>query len=116
MPLVVHFKRPAGWQANANIHYWNTSPADPATTWPGVAMVAEVNDWYVYQFPTAEAASIVFNDGASLVLRANPIAGPTVKAPLHQWRCYFVLGEPACRLLARMNEGRTTLLCRPEQG
>ena len=64
MPLVVHFKRPAGWQATANIHYWDTSPADPATTWPGVAMTAEANDWYVYQFPTAEAASIVFNDGA----------------------------------------------------
>ena len=64
MPLVVHFKRPAGWQASANIHYWDTSPADPATTWPGVAMTAEANDWFVYQFPTAEAASIVFNDGA----------------------------------------------------
>ena len=64
MPLVVHFKRPAGWQATANIHYWDTSPADPATTWPGVAMTAEPNDWFVYQFPTAEAASIVFNDGA----------------------------------------------------
>jgi Starch-binding module 26/Chitobiase/beta-hexosaminidase C-terminal domain len=64
MPLVVHFKRPAGWQGTANIHYWDTSPADPATTWPGVAMTAEANDWYVYQFPTAEAASIVFNDGA----------------------------------------------------
>ena len=63
MPLVVHFKRPAGWQATANIHYWDTSPADQATTWPGVAMTAEGNDWFVYQFPTAEAASIVFNDG-----------------------------------------------------
>jgi glycosidase len=64
MPLVVHFKRPAGWQATINIHYWETTPADPATTWPGIAMTAEANDWFVYQFPTAEAASIVFNDGA----------------------------------------------------
>ena len=64
MPLVVHFKRPAGWQATINIHYWNTAPADPATTWPGVAMTAEASDWFVYQFPIAEAASIVFNDGA----------------------------------------------------
>src|SRR5512147_248663 len=64
MPLAVHFKRPAGWQATANIHYWDTSPADPATTWPGVAMTADPNDWFVYQFPTAEAASIVVNDGA----------------------------------------------------
>ena len=27
-------------------------------------MTAEANDWFVYTFPTAEAASIVFNDGA----------------------------------------------------
>ena len=27
-------------------------------------MTAEANDWFVYQFPTAEAVSIVFNDGA----------------------------------------------------
>ena len=64
MPLVVHFKRPAGWQATINIHYWDATPADAATTWPGIAMTAEANDWFVYTFPTAEAASIVFNDGA----------------------------------------------------
>ena len=64
MPLVVHFKRPAGWGTGIRIHYWDTTPADPATQWPGVAMTAEANDWFVYTFPAAEAASIVFNDGA----------------------------------------------------
>jgi glycosidase len=64
MPLVVHFKRPAGWAAGINIHYWDTQPADPPTRWPGVAMAAEANDWFVYALPSAEAASIVFNDGA----------------------------------------------------
>ena len=64
MPLIVHFKRPADWQNTIRIHYWDTSPTDPATTWPGVAMTAEGNDWFVYTFPTAQAASIVFNDGA----------------------------------------------------
>ena len=64
MPLVVHFKRPAGWEAGIRIHYWDATPADTATTWPGIAMAAEANDWFVYTFPTAEAASIVFNDGA----------------------------------------------------
>ena len=64
MPLVVHFKRPAGWGAASTSTYWDTTPADPATHWPGVAMTAEANDWFVYTFPTAEAASIVFNDGA----------------------------------------------------
>ena len=64
MPLVVHFKRPSGWRAPVNIHFWDTTPAEPPTIWPGVAMTAETNDWFVYQFATAEAASIVFNDGA----------------------------------------------------
>ena len=64
MPLVVHFKRPADWQTSVRIHYWDTAPADPATTWPGLVMTAEENDWFVYQFPTAEAASLVFNDGS----------------------------------------------------
>ena len=64
MPLVVRFKRPADWQTTVNIHYWDTSPADPQTTWPGIAMTAEANDWFAYAFPTANAASIVFNDGA----------------------------------------------------
>ena len=64
MPIVVHFKRPAGWNSAVRIHYWDTTPADPATTWPGLPMTAETNDWYAYTFPTATAASIVFNDGA----------------------------------------------------
>ena len=64
MPLVVHVKRPAGWQAGIRIHYWDTTPADPATTWPGLPMTAEANDWFVYTFPAATAASIVFHDGA----------------------------------------------------
>lgn len=64
MPLIVRFKRPADWRTSINIHYWETSPVDPPTTWPGVAMTAEANDWFVYTFPTANAASIVFNDGA----------------------------------------------------
>jgi hypothetical protein len=64
MPLIVHFKRPAGWNLAIRIHYWDTAPADPATMWPGLPMTAEPNDWYVYTFPTAIAASIVFNDGA----------------------------------------------------
>ncbi len=64
MPLVVRFKRPTDWQTTINIHYWDASPADPQTTWPGIAMTAEANDWFAYAFPTATVASIVFNDGA----------------------------------------------------
>ena len=64
MPLVIHFKKPSDWRNTINIHYWDATPAVPQTTWPGVAMTAESNDWFIYTFETAEAASIIFNDGA----------------------------------------------------
>ena len=64
MPLVVHFKRPANWSRGVNIHYWDAVPPEPSTTWPGVRMRAEANDWYTFSFASATAANIVFNDGA----------------------------------------------------
>ncbi len=64
MPLIVHFKRPSDWRNTVNIHYWDTTPAVPQTTWPGVAMTAEGDDWFIHRFETAETASVVFNDGA----------------------------------------------------
>ncbi|MGF1613445.1 MAG: alpha-amylase family glycosyl hydrolase [Gammaproteobacteria bacterium] len=64
MALTVHFKRPSGWGDTLRIHYWDTSPAVPATAWPGLAMSPEANDWFAYGFETAKAASIVFTDGA----------------------------------------------------
>ncbi len=63
MPLIVHFKKPSDWRNTVNIHYWDTNPAIPQTTWPGVAMTAEGDDWFVHRFETAETANIVFNDG-----------------------------------------------------
>ncbi|MDJ0707150.1 MAG: alpha-amylase family glycosyl hydrolase [Leptolyngbyaceae cyanobacterium MO_188.B28] len=62
--LIVHFKRPRGWRNTINIHYWNTAPSLASTTWPGVSMTAEGDDWFIYRFEAAEAASIIFNDGA----------------------------------------------------
>jgi glycosidase len=62
--LVVHFKRPDGWQPAITIHYWDTAPTAAATNWPGVAMTAEANAWYRFAFTGIEAASIVFTDGA----------------------------------------------------
>ena len=64
MPLVVRFKRPANWNRSINIHFWDATPAEPSTTWPGVRMRAEANDWFAFSFATATAASIIFNDGA----------------------------------------------------
>ncbi|MDJ0746279.1 MAG: alpha-amylase family glycosyl hydrolase [Xenococcaceae cyanobacterium MO_167.B27] len=62
--LIVHVKKPRGWQDTLKLHYWNTAPVSSATTWPGLPMTAEGNDWFVYRFEGIEAASIVFNDGA----------------------------------------------------
>ena len=57
MPLIVHFKRPSDWRETINIHYWDTSPAAASTTWPGAAMTAEGNGWFVFQFRDVEAAA-----------------------------------------------------------
>ncbi len=63
--LIIHFKKPRGWQDTIKIHYWNTAPSPSETSWPGLPMTAEDNDWFVYRFEGICAASIVFNDGAS---------------------------------------------------
>ena len=62
--LIVHFKKPRGWQDSIKIHYWNTAPSPSSTTWTGRSMTAEGNDWFVYRFEGISAASIVFHDGA----------------------------------------------------
>ena len=61
--LTVHFKRPSGWGPSINIHYWDTGPLAAGTTWPGVAMTAEANDWFVFSFQGIERASLIFTDG-----------------------------------------------------
>ncbi|MEH0157463.1 starch-binding protein [Limibacter armeniacum] len=62
--LTVHFKKPSGW-SGAMIHYWNVIPSSiAATTWPGVSMTSEGNDWYKYTITDATASSLLFHDGA----------------------------------------------------
>ena len=52
MPLAVHVKLPSGWQRSVHIHYWDTSPADPATTWPGLLIVlAGVPVYFLWRKP-----------------------------------------------------------------
>jgi glycosidase len=62
--LIVHFKKPRGWKNTIKIHYWQTAPLADATTWTGVQMTPEGNDWFVYRFQNITSASMVFNDGA----------------------------------------------------
>ncbi|HAC62821.1 MAG TPA: alpha-amylase [Cyanothece sp. UBA12306] len=61
--LVVHFKRPRGWQNTIKIHYWDTTPISSSTDWPGVSMIEEGDDWYGYRFEGIETANLIFNDG-----------------------------------------------------
>ena len=58
--LTIHFK--GNGYTNPHIHYWNTTPAVPSTTWPGEAMEPEANGWYVYTIEDADCANIVFNN------------------------------------------------------
>ncbi|MDJ0510510.1 MAG: starch-binding protein [Crocosphaera sp.] len=62
-PLIVHFKRPITWQQTINIYCWDTWPSSQTSSWPGVPMTAEGNNWYRYEFREAEAANFLFNDG-----------------------------------------------------
>jgi glycosidase/PKD repeat protein len=65
-PITVYVKKPADWAAPVKIHYWNTQPSGAlaATTWPGVNMTYDCNDWYRFSFPSNVTASdMVFNDG-----------------------------------------------------
>ena len=60
--LVLHFRKPADWAPSVSVHYWDTRPQANASTWPGVRMTAEDDDWFAYRLPGIEAASFVFND------------------------------------------------------
>lgn len=57
--ITVHFHTD---QQSAKIFYWNLNyGTNSPVIWPGVDMVSEGNNWYVYTIPNAESASIVFS-------------------------------------------------------
>ncbi len=60
--LTVHFKKPNGWADTVHVYYWDTHPYVQPKDWPGKAMTAEGDGWFVYTFDGAEAARMVFND------------------------------------------------------
>ena len=60
--LVLHFRKPADWAPSVSVHFWDTRPQATASTWPGVRMTAEDDDWFVHRLSGIEAASLVFND------------------------------------------------------
>jgi alpha-amylase len=62
--LKIHLR--STWSA-PRLHYWNVTPSGtPGTTWPGVPMVSEGNNWYLVTIQNAGCANIIFsNNGAS---------------------------------------------------
>lgn len=61
--LAIHFRKPADWAEPVRIHYWDTRPAGPSTTWPGVPMTWDGEGWWRITLEGIEAAAMVFNDG-----------------------------------------------------
>lgn len=60
--IKLHYKRPTDWGTTIKLHYWNLVPTATQSTWPGVAMTAEGNDWYGYIIANATGSSIIFTD------------------------------------------------------
>ena len=59
--ITVQVQVPSTWSA-ANVHYFTVTPSTITnSTWPGVAMTAEGDNWYTYTLKGAEKASFVFN-------------------------------------------------------
>lgn len=66
-PLIIHFKKPDTW-ATANMYFWQLTPtsATSTTTWPGITMTDDGNDWYSATVSDASCGNIVFsNNGAT---------------------------------------------------
>lgn len=59
--IIVHFYSTS---ASMNIHYWSATGATTSqTSWPGVAMTPEGNNWYVYTIEGATSANMLFTCG-----------------------------------------------------
>ncbi|GAB4334121.1 MAG: hypothetical protein OHK0038_10830 [Flammeovirgaceae bacterium] len=59
------FFKPTGY-TNPNIYYWNVTPTQITTTWPGPKMTASTNGWFKFTFTGATCANLIFsNNGAS---------------------------------------------------
>jgi len=60
--IKLHYKRPTDWGTTLKLHYWNLVPSAAQSTWPGVAMTAEGNDWYGYTLVNTTSSSVIFTD------------------------------------------------------
>jgi len=61
--LTVYFKSDSF--SNPEIYFWNVTPSNVTTSWPGESMQLESNGWYSYTFSNTDCANIIFNDNGS---------------------------------------------------
>ncbi len=60
--MTIYYKGPI---ANPYIYYWNTTPGNESSSWPGFAMGYQ-NGWHYFTFQEATCANVIFsNSGAS---------------------------------------------------
>ncbi len=65
-PIKVWCKKSSG-MGTPKIHYWNTTPSESASNWPGKDMTPDTSkgsNWFVYTFTNATQASLLFHDNS----------------------------------------------------
>ncbi|SDF66291.1 alpha-amylase [Fontibacillus panacisegetis] len=66
--LKIHYYKPSNW-GTPNIYYYDDSvtPTKNGPAWPGVAMQAEGNGWYVATVPGWTKAKVIFNSNGNQI-------------------------------------------------
>jgi uncharacterized protein YjdB len=63
--FTVYAYAPPNWQVPLQIFWWQTQPAIPENSWPGIKMDPVVDDnarWYKHRFDDVSFANVIFND------------------------------------------------------
>ncbi|CAL2082466.1 starch-binding protein [Tenacibaculum sp. 190524A05c] len=68
--LNIYFKSDS--YSNPEIYFWNVTPSNLTTTWPGETMTLQSNGWYKYTFSNTDCSNIIFsNNGSSQTTDLN---------------------------------------------
>ncbi|CAL2086409.1 starch-binding protein [Tenacibaculum sp. 190524A05c] len=68
--LNIYFKSDS--YSNPEIYFWNVTPSNLTTTWPGETMTLQSNGWYKYTFSNTDCSNIIFsNNGSSQTADLN---------------------------------------------
>ncbi|MFY7672210.1 starch-binding protein [Tenacibaculum sp. MEBiC06402] len=61
--LNIYFKSDS--YSNPEIYFWNVTPSNLTTTWPGETMTLQGNGWYKYTFSNTNCSNIIFSNNGS---------------------------------------------------